>query len=99
MDERKNLPQTLIEAIRYFSDQDVCVQFVAKLRVVKIGASVIGRRLVTGREAGPGVWWKAWASSALLSLIFDPQLGKLRASARPVCLNDAMWTWLPSSGR
>ena len=36
MDERKNLPQTLIEAIRYFSDQDVCVQFVAKLRVVKI---------------------------------------------------------------
>jgi transposase-like protein len=32
MDEPKNLPQTLIEAIRYFSDQDVCVQFVAKLR-------------------------------------------------------------------
>jgi transposase-like protein len=32
MDEPKNLPRTLIEAIRYFSDQDVCVQFVAKLR-------------------------------------------------------------------
>jgi transposase-like protein len=32
MDEPKNLPKTLIEAIRYFSDQDVCVQFVAKLR-------------------------------------------------------------------
>jgi transposase-like protein len=32
MDEPKNLPQTLIEAICYFSDQDVCVQFVAKLR-------------------------------------------------------------------
>jgi transposase-like protein len=32
MDEPKNLPQTLIEAIRYFSDQDVCVQFVAQLR-------------------------------------------------------------------
>jgi transposase-like protein len=32
MDGPKNLPQTLIEAIRYFSDQDVCVQFVAKLR-------------------------------------------------------------------
>jgi transposase-like protein len=32
MDESKNLPQTLIEAIRYFSDQDVCVQFVARLR-------------------------------------------------------------------
>jgi transposase-like protein len=26
------LPTSLIEAIRYFSDQDVCVQFVAKLR-------------------------------------------------------------------
>jgi len=32
MDELKNLPRTLIEAIRYFSDQDVCVQFVAQLR-------------------------------------------------------------------
>jgi transposase-like protein len=32
MDEPRNLPKTLIEAIRYFSDQDVCVQFVAKLR-------------------------------------------------------------------
>jgi transposase-like protein len=32
MDEPKNLPRTLIEAIRYFSDQDVCVQFVARLR-------------------------------------------------------------------
>jgi transposase-like protein len=32
MDEPKNLPQTLIEVIRYFSDQDVCVQFVARLR-------------------------------------------------------------------
>jgi transposase-like protein len=32
MDEPKTLPQTLIEAIRYFSDQDVCVQFVAQLR-------------------------------------------------------------------
>jgi transposase-like protein len=32
MDEPQTLPQTLIEAIRYFSDQDVCVQFVAKLR-------------------------------------------------------------------
>jgi transposase-like protein len=32
MDELKNLPKTLIEAIRYFSDQDVCVQFVAQLR-------------------------------------------------------------------
>ena len=32
MDEPKNLPRTLIEAIRYFSDQDVCVQFVAHLR-------------------------------------------------------------------
>jgi transposase-like protein len=26
------LPQTLVEAIRYFSDEEVCVQFVAKLR-------------------------------------------------------------------
>jgi transposase-like protein len=32
MDEPKNLPRTLIEAIRYFSDQDVCVKFVAQLR-------------------------------------------------------------------
>src|SRR6266496_3977849 len=32
MDESKNLPRTLIEAIRYFSDQDVCVEFVARLR-------------------------------------------------------------------
>jgi len=32
MEESRNLPKTLIEAIRYFSDQDVCVQFVAKLR-------------------------------------------------------------------
>jgi transposase-like protein len=32
MDEPKNLPRSLIEAIRYFNDQDVCVQFVAKLR-------------------------------------------------------------------
>jgi transposase-like protein len=32
MDEPKNLPRTLIEAIRYFSDQDVCVEFVARLR-------------------------------------------------------------------
>jgi len=32
MDELKNLPRTLIEAIRYFSDQDVCVQIVAQLR-------------------------------------------------------------------
>src|SRR6266508_3462494 len=32
MDEPKHLPQTLIEAIRYFSDQAVCVQFVAQLR-------------------------------------------------------------------
>ena len=26
------LPATLIEAIRYFSNEDVCVQFVARLR-------------------------------------------------------------------
>ena len=32
MAEPKNLPRTSLEAIRYFSDQDVCVQFVAKLR-------------------------------------------------------------------
>src|SRR5512132_1027180 len=32
MDEPKNPPKTLLEAIRYFSDQDVCVRFVAKLR-------------------------------------------------------------------
>src|SRR6266508_23652 len=32
MDESKRLPKTLIEAIRYFSDQDVCVEFVAWLR-------------------------------------------------------------------
>jgi transposase-like protein len=28
----KNPPGTLVEAIRYFADQDVCVEFVAKLR-------------------------------------------------------------------
>ncbi len=32
MDELQHLPRTLIEAIRYFSDQDVCVEFVARLR-------------------------------------------------------------------
>jgi transposase-like protein len=32
MDESKNPPRTLIEAIRYFSDQNVCVEFVARLR-------------------------------------------------------------------
>jgi len=30
--ERQRLPTTLLEAIRYFSDPDVCVDFVAKLR-------------------------------------------------------------------
>jgi transposase-like protein len=33
MDENSSqLPKTLVEAIRHFSDQDVCVEFVAKLR-------------------------------------------------------------------
>lgn len=32
MDELKTLPQTLIEAIRYFANQDVCTEFVAVLR-------------------------------------------------------------------
>ena len=32
MVENERLPRTLIEAIRYFSDPDVCVDFVAKLR-------------------------------------------------------------------
>src|SRR6266536_2536295 len=32
MDELQHLPRTLIEAIRYFSDQDVCVEFVVRLR-------------------------------------------------------------------
>jgi transposase-like protein len=30
--ESQSLPRTLVEAIRYFSDSDVCVQFVAALR-------------------------------------------------------------------
>jgi transposase-like protein len=32
MAAKKHLPATLIEAIRYFSDPDVCTEFVAKLR-------------------------------------------------------------------
>ena len=32
MDTEKRLPQTLMEAIRYFADRDVAVEFVAKLR-------------------------------------------------------------------
>ena len=32
MSSKKALPETLIEAIRYFSDLDVCTDFVAKLR-------------------------------------------------------------------
>lgn len=32
MSTAKGLPTTLLEAIRYFSDPDVCVDFVAKLR-------------------------------------------------------------------
>ena len=32
MSEPSEPPQTLLEAVRYFSDQDVCVEFVAKLR-------------------------------------------------------------------
>ena len=32
MSRQQHLPTTLLEAIRYFSDRDVCVDFVAKLR-------------------------------------------------------------------
>ena len=32
MSQQQHLPKTLLEAIRYFSDRDVCVDFVAKLR-------------------------------------------------------------------
>jgi transposase-like protein len=32
VDSREGLPKSLVEAIRYFSDPDVCVEFVAKLR-------------------------------------------------------------------
>ena len=32
MSESQNLPRTLVEAIRYFSDPDVCLEFVATLR-------------------------------------------------------------------
>jgi transposase-like protein len=32
MSESQNLPRTLVEAIRYFSDPDVCLRFVAALR-------------------------------------------------------------------
>lgn len=32
MSRKQGLPTTLLEAIRYFSDLDVCVEFVAKLR-------------------------------------------------------------------
>ncbi len=32
MEDKALLPKTLIEAVRYFTDQDVCVQFMASLR-------------------------------------------------------------------
>src|SRR6266496_3465827 len=32
MSKAETLPTNLLGAVRYFSDQDVCVQFVAKLR-------------------------------------------------------------------
>jgi hypothetical protein len=32
VDGRENIPKSLIEVIRYFSDADVCIEFIASMR-------------------------------------------------------------------
>src|SRR6266516_1908611 len=51
-----------------------------------IATSVLGRRLVSGREAGPGVWWKARASSAMSACQYRFVTSLLASTTRPVAL-------------